>query len=318
MTTVLHNPREFLFVEKYRPQTLDDCILPERILKPFREMVKKGEIINTLLVGSGGVGKTTVAKALCKELGCDYIVINCSENGNIDTLRTTIREFASTVSLDGGIKVVIMDEADGLPSSSTQQALRNFIEEFSVNCRFIFTANFKNKIIEPLHSRLLEFDFTLTKEEKPAILMAWVKRLTQIMQQEGIQYDPELLTKVAVHFFLDFRKTLNNIQRYSQSGTLEIGALGMASSEMVDVIYEMLKGKKFSDMRKWVAENPDTDINVLGRSLYNHIDQYVQPASIPQFILHFNDYQHKNSMVVNKEINLMAFLTELMADLQYI
>ena len=208
--------------------------------------------------------------------------------------------------------------ANGVYAHNCQQALRNFIEEFSVNCRFIFTANFKNKIIEPLHSRLLEFDFTLTKEEKPAILMAWVKRLIQILQQEGIQYDPELLTKVAVHFFPDFRKTLNNIQRYSQSGTLEIGALGMASSEMVDVIYEMLKGKKFSDMRKWVAENPDTDINVLGRSLYNHIDQYVQPASIPQFILHFNDYQHKNSMVVNKEINLMAFLTELMADLQYI
>lgn len=314
--TVTTNAREHLFVEKYRPQSINETILPKRYKDFFKAMVAKGELQNLLLVGGAGTGKTTVAKALCNELDCDYIVINCSENGNIDTLRTTIRQFASSVSLDGNTKVVILDESDGL-TNVTQQALRNFIEEFSRGCRFIFTANFKNKIIEPLHSRLVEVEFTLTKEEKLEVFMQWKPRVAEILKAENIAYDDKMLTELLATTFPDFRKTLNQIQRYSVDGELKPVVMGFIGSDAVAGIYAMLKDKKFSEMRKWVAENPDNDFNSLASALWARVDEFVQPDSIPQFLIHYNTYQYKNSFVVNKEINLMAFLTELMVDVQF-
>ena len=313
---IQHDADNFLWVEKYRPTKISDCILPKRIGEFAQAMIDKGEIQNLMLVGGAGTGKTTLARALCNQLDMDYIIINCSENGNIDTLRTTIRDFASTVSLMGGVKAVILDEADGL-TSATQQALRNFIEEFSANCRFIFTANFESKIIDPLKSRTVYLNMSLTKQEKLPCIKAFDDRVKQILDFEGIKYDSKVLTQLLIKHFPDFRKTLNELQKLTIRGELSPEAMAMVTVNMVGEIYEMLKGKKFSEMRKWVAENPDCDFPMISRLLWNAVDNHVDADSIPQFLLHYNQYQINHGIVVDREVNLVAFLLELMVDVKF-
>ena len=263
------------------------------------------------------MGKTTCAKALCEELEIDYLIINCSENGNIDSIRTTVRTFASSVSLMGGFKCVIFDEADGL-SNAAQQALRNFIEEFSNNCRFIFTANFGNKIIEPLKSRTVQVDMSMTKEEKMNLIVKFDARVKEILKLEGIEeYDKKVLATLITKYFPDFRKTLGTLQNLTMTGTLDASAMANVTVDEVATIFNFLKSKDFTSMRKWVAENPDNDLPVLARMLWGKVDAFVEHDGIPQFVLHLNQYQINHASVVDKEINLVAMLTELMVDIRY-
>lgn len=313
---IASNPNDFLWVEKYRPKRVEDCILPDRIKEYATSMLKKGEPQNLMLTGSAGTGKTTLAKALCEEMGLDYILINCSEDGNIDTLRTTIRGFASSVSLMGNVKCVILDEADGC-SNATQQGLRSFIEEFSNNCRFIFTANFGNKIIEPLKSRTIQIDMSLTKSEKMSIIKGIDTRVKDILAQEQIEFDTKVLATIVMKYFPDFRKVINELQRLCIDGVLDSNSMAIASIDVVKDVYKMLKAKSFSDMRKWVSENPENDFVTMFKMLWTKVDEYVEPDSIPQMLLHINQYQLNHAVVVDKEINLMAFLTELMVDLKF-
>lgn len=315
--TTSTNPEQFLWVEKYRPRKIEDCIFPAKVYKQLQPMVDKGEIQNLMFIGQAGIGKTTAAKALCEQLNIDYLVINCSENGNIDTIRTTVRTFASSVSIFGSFKCVIFDEADGL-TNATQQALRNFIEEFSANCRFIFTANFGNKIIEPLKSRTVQVDLTILKQEKAEIAMRFDKRIKEILNNEDIQIaDNKVLASLVIKYFPDFRKTLNELQNLTMTGVLDETAMSSVSSDDLETVFKLLKAKDFTGMRKWVAENPDMDLPVLAKQLWSKVDLYVSHDSIPQFVLHLNQYQINHASVVDKEINLVAMLTELMADIQY-
>ena len=311
------NPDNFLWVEKYRPKRISDCIFTDKVVKQLQPMVDKGELQNLMFIGSAGVGKTTAAKALCEELGIDYLVINCSENGNIDTIRTTVRTFASSVSLMGGFKCVIFDEADGL-STTAMQALRNFIEEFSNNCRFIFTANFGNKIIEPLKSRTVQVDMSMTKEEKVKLIVKFDARVKEILKLEGVEeYDKKVLATLITKYFPDFRKTLGTLQNLTLTGTLDASAMSNVTVDEVATIFKFLKAKDFTSMRKWVAENPDNDLPVLAKMLWGKVDSFVEHDSIPQFVLHLNQYQINHASVIDKEINLVAMLTELMADIRY-
>ena len=314
---ITSNPEQFLWVEKYRPRTIADTIMPERMRKQLQPMVDTKSLSNLLFVGSAGIGKTTLARALCEELDIDYILINCSENGNIDTIRTTVRNFASTMSLMSDFKCVIFDESDGL-SNSSQQALRGFIEEFSNNCRFIFTANFGNKIIEPLKSRTVQVDLSFTKEEKKTMIIAFDKRVKEILKLEGVEeYDSKVLAQLIVKHFPDFRRILNILQNITQTGKLDASAMSSVSVNVVDEVYKLLKKQDFVGMRHWVAENPDNDLPTLVRMMWQKADEYVQPDSIPQLLLYFNQYQSSNATVVDKEINLMAMLTEIMADVRF-
>jgi DNA polymerase III delta prime subunit len=305
--------KEFLWVELYRPTKISECILPKGIQKTFSEIVKSGELPNMMFSGTAGVGKTTVARALCNELGLDHIVINGSEEGNIDTLRGKIKQFASTVSLQGGYKVVILDEADYLNPQSTQPALRGFIEEFSMNCRFILTCNFKNRIIEPLHSRCSVYEFSIPNGEKPAIASAFFKRLTNILDQESVAYEPQALATLIEKYFPDWRRVLNECQRYSISGKIDAGVLVNLSDQNVKGLMKSLKEKDFKTMRKWVVDNIDTEPQAIFRKVYDSMVEYLQPQSIPQVVLILADYQYKNSFVADHEINVVACMTELMA-----
>ena len=310
--------KEFLYVEKYRPQTIEDTILPASIKKSFFEFVKNGEIPNLLLSGSAGVGKTTVAKALCNELGADYIVINGSDEGRlIDTLRTKIKNFASTVSLAGGPKVVILDEADYISADSVQPALRNFIEEFSSNCRFIFTCNYKNRIIPALHSRCTVIDFSITPEEKQRLASVFLSRLMEICDSEGIKYDTQVLVELILKFFPDFRRCLNEVQRYGASGEIDSGLLATLSEEKLTPLLDMLKDKDWAGMRKWVGQNSDQDFNTLYRKLFNALEKKLQPSSIPASVLLIADYQHKSAFAMDSEINFVACLTEIMSECKF-
>lgn len=309
---------EFLWVEKYRPKTIKDTILPESLKKTFSEIIASGEIPNMLFSGSAGVGKTTVAKALCNELGCDYIMINGSEEGNIDTLRTKIKHFASTVSLQGGHKVVILDEADYLNPQSTQPALRGFIEEFSNNCRFILTCNFKNRIIEPLHSRCSVYDFSIPNGEKPAIGAGIFKRITHILDTEGVSYEQPVLVQLVQRHFPDVRRILNELQRWSVSGTIDVGILVNLSDENVKSLMGTLKDKNFKRMRQWVVDNMDTEPQAIFRKVYDNMSEYVVPGSIPQVVLILADYQYKNAFVADHELNVVACMTELMASVEWL
>nr|DAP27892.1 MAG TPA: DNA polymerase accessory protein sliding clamp [Caudoviricetes sp.] len=314
---ITSNPEQFLWVEKYRPRTIADTIMPERVRKQLQPLVDSKSLTNLMMVGIQGCGKTSTARALCEELGIDYILINCSENGNIDTIRTTVRNFASTMSLMGDFKCVIFDEADHLTNLS-QAALRGFIEEFSNNCRFIFTANFGNKIIEPLKSRTVQVDLSFTKEEKKAMIIAFDKRVKEILKIEGIEeYDSKVLAQLIVKHFPDFRRILNILQNITQTGKLDASAMSSVSVNVVDEVYQLLKKQDFVGMRHWVAENPDNDLPTLVRMMWQKADEYVQPDSIPQLLLYFNQYQISNATVVDKEINLMAMLTEIMADVRF-
>lgn len=304
---------EFLWVEKYRPKTIDQCVLPKGLAKTFTEISSTGELPNMMFSGTAGVGKTTVAKALCNMLDLDYIVVNGSEEGNIDTLRGKIKQFASSVSLQGGYKVVILDEADYLNPQSTQPALRGFIEEFSNNCRFILTCNFKNRIIEPLHSRCSVYDFAIPNAEKPAIAGGIFKRVTNILDTEGVKYDQKVVAELVQKYFPDFRRILNECQRYSVSGTIDSGILSNLGDENVKGLLSHLKNKDFKMMRKWVADNMDSEPHAIYRKIYDNMSEYLQPQSIPQVVLILADYQYKNAFVADHELNTVACMTEIMA-----
>jgi DNA polymerase III delta prime subunit len=307
----------FLWVEKYRPQKIDDCVLPEALKKTFKEYINKGELPNFLLCGTAGTGKTTVAKALCNEIGAEYMFINGSEESGIDVLRTKIKSFASSVSLTDAKKVVILDEADYLNPNSTQPALRAFIEEFSNNCRFILTCNFKNRIIEPLHSRCAVIEFKIDNAEKKNMLEGFFKRTRQILTQENIEFDPQVVAEMLTKYFPDFRRILNELQRYSVSGKIDTGILVNVSEESYKTLIKFMREKDFTEVRKWVGKNSDTDSVSLFRQLYDSASTIMEPASIPQLILILAEYQYKAAFVADHELNNMAAMTEIMANCKF-
>jgi DNA polymerase III delta prime subunit len=307
---------EFLWVEKYRPQLIADCILPDDIKATFQSYVKQGNLPNLLLSGGAGTGKTTVAKALCNELEVDCYVINASMNGGIDTLRNEIMNFASTVSFSGGRKCVILDEADHL-TPQTQAALRNFMEEFSKNCAFILTCNFKNKIIDPLHSRCAVVDFKIPVAVKASLAAQFFKRALNILEQEGIEHDKAAVAGVINKYFPDWRRVLNELQRYSASGKVDSGILANFSDESFKSLVELVKTRKWKEMRKWVGENIDTEPTAIMRRFYDQAFDLMTPASVPNLVLLIADYQYKDAFVADAEINLVAFLTSCMTNLEW-
>ena len=307
--------KEFLFVEKYRPQTIEDCILPEGLKETFQKIVDKGELPNMMFTGSAGVGKTTVARALCNELDLDYMLINGSEDGNIDTLRGKIKQFASTISLQGGQKVVILDEADYLNPSSTQPALRGFIEEFSSNCRFILTCNFKNRIIDPLHSRCSIYEFNLGNKAEMA--QKFMARLQFILDSEHIIYDNAVIAELIMKYIPDWRRVINECQRYGMSGHIDTGILVTLSETSIAGLMQDLKTKNFKKMRKWVTDNIDVESAKLFRLIYDNMSDYVEPSSIPQLVLILADYSYKDSFVADHELNVVACMTEIMSSIKF-
>jgi DNA polymerase III delta prime subunit len=308
---------EVLWTEIYRPRTITECILPQDIKKTFQAFVDSGTIPNLLLTGTQGTGKTTIARAMCEQLGCDYIVINGSMNGGIDTLRNEIQQFASTVSFSGGRKMVILDEADYLNAQSTQPALRNFMEEFSKNCGFILTCNFKSRIIEPLHSRCSIVEFKIPPKEKPVLANQFYKRVLDILGKENVEYNKNVVGELITRHFPDWRRILNELQRYSVSGKIDSGILVNLSDEHFTQLVTILKDRRFNDMRKWVAESNDTEPAVLFRKIYDALNTIVKPQSIPQAILILAEYQYKSAFVADQEINLVACLSQLMAEVEY-
>ena len=306
---------EFLFVEKYRPKTIEDCVLPKSLKDTFQSIIDKGELPNMMFTGSAGIGKTTVARALCNELGLDYMMINGSEDGNIDTLRGKIKQFASTVSLQGGQKVVILDEADYLNPQSTQPALRGFIEEFSKNCRFILTCNFKNRIIDPLHSRCSIYEFNLGNKEKMA--MAFMQRLQFILDSENIKYENQVLAELIMKYIPDWRRVINECQRYGMSGVIDTGILVTLSESSIKSLMKDLKSKNFKSMRKWVSDNIDVESAKLFRMVYDNMITYVEPSSVPALVLILADYSYKDSFVADHELNVVACMTEIMSQIKF-
>ena len=305
-----------LWVEKYRPAKIEDCILPDGIKETFQEFVKRKEIPNLLLSGTAGVGKTTVAKALCNEVGCDYIIINGSDESGIDVLRNKIKNYASSVSLMGGRKVVIIDEADYLNPNSTQPALRGAIEEFASNCSFIFTCNFKNRIIDPIHSRCSVIDFKINGS-KPKLAAQLFKRVENILSQEGVTYDKEVVAAVITKHFPDNRRILNELQRYSVSGSIDKGMLSNVSDIQLADLLRALKDKDFASARKWVTNNLDNDPARIFRKLYDSLYESLKPQSVPQLVLILAKYQYQAAFVADSEINLIACLTEIMVDCEF-
>ena len=308
---------EVLYVEKYRPQKIDDTILPEKTKAMFKKFVSDDSVPNLLLTGGPGVGKTTIAKAMLEEMGCDYIVKNGSLNVNIDTLRYEISTYASAVSLAGGRKYVIFDEADYLNATSVQPALRNFIEEYSSNCGFIFTCNFKNRIIEPLRSRLSEVDFTIETSQRPQLAAQFYKRVRAILDNEQVEYDNKVVAKVIEKHFPDFRRVLTELQSYAASGKIDEGIFINLKQESMDELFKLLKGKDFTNMRKWVALNSDQDMNEMFRRIYDMANDKVQLKSMPGFVVTLADYMYKSNFVADQEVNMVAFLTEIMLESEY-
>ena len=308
---------DFLWVEKYRPKTVADCILPQTLKQQFHDVVATGELPNMLFTGTAGLGKTTVAKALCNELDLDYILINGSEEGNIDTLRGKIKQFASSVSLQGGYKVVILDEADYLNAQSTQPALRGFIEEFANNCRFILTCNFKNKIIDPLHSRCGVYEFNTSKKDLPKLAQDFYQRLLYILDREGIKHDEKSPVDLVMKYAPDWRRVLNESQRFSTSGTLINASSTNSSPNNFDSLAKLLKDKDFKGMRHWVVNSMDIDATAIFRGIYDSMNDYVVPQSIPQLVLILADYQYKNAFVADHELNVVACMTEIMANVEF-
>jgi DNA polymerase III delta prime subunit len=308
---------DFLWVEKYRPRKITDTILPKSLKDTFQKVVDSGEMQNMLFTGTAGLGKTTVAKALCNELGLDYIIVNGSEEGNIDTLRGKIKQFASSISLQGGYKVVILDEADYLNPQSTQPALRGFIEEFSNNCRFILTANFKNRIIEPLHSRCGVYEFNTSKKDLVPLAEQMLNRLKFILQSENVGFNSKVLIELILKFAPDWRRVINECQRHSISGVLNSDVLLGSSNANVKELMDFLKNKDFKKMRAWVVNNMDQDTTSIIRSLYDNMIQYVKPHSIPQLVLILADYQYKDAFVADHELNMVACMTEIMSSVEF-
>ena len=311
---------ENLWVEKYRPRKIEDCILTNELKETFKQFLNQKEIPNLLLSGTAGTGKTTVARALCEELGVDYIMINGSDEGrHIDTLRNNIKNFASTVSLTetAGHKVVIVDEADYMNPDSVQPALRAFIEIFYKNCRFIFTCNFKHKILPALHSRCTVIDFAVTNGEKNKSYSDFHKRLQYILNEEKIGFDPKVLAELIQKYYPDFRRTINELQRYSVRGKIDSGVLFSLTEVDTKKLIEILKEKRFNDMRKWVIQNLDKEPSALFSSVYEILYKYLQPQSIPQAVLVIAGYQYKAAFVADQEINMVACLTEVMANCKF-
>jgi DNA polymerase III delta prime subunit len=308
---------DFLWVEKYRPKTVEDTILTPDLKNTFKQFVDQKNVPNLILAGGPGVGKTTIAKAMLEELGCSYIVINGSMNGNIDTLRNEIKNFASTVSFVGGRKYVILDEADYLNPQSTQPALRNFMEEYSSNCGFILTCNFLNRIIEPLHSRCSVINFKITASDKPKLAALFMKRVKTILQSENVEFDEKVIAQMIMKYFPDWRRVLNELQRYSATGKIDVGILSNVSDISTSKLIDSLRDKDFTTMRKWVAENLDNEPEVLFRNFFDNAVNYMQASSVPQLVILLADYQYKSAFVVDQEINMVAFLTEVMAGCEF-
>ena len=305
-----------LWTEKYRPKKIADCILPERLKTPFQEYVTQNNIPNLLLSGGAGVGKTTVAKAMCEEIGCDYLVINGSDESGIDTFRVKIKNFASSMSLAGGRKVIIIDEADYLNPNSTQPALRNAIEEFAGNCSFIFTCNFKNRIIDPLHSRCAVIDFALKNNEKAQMATQFFKRIQSVLQSEKVDYEDKVVVELVKKHFPDFRRVINELQRYSQFGKIDSGILAHIVEVSIGDIIKYIKEKDFGAIRKWVASN-DIDATTFFRKIYDNLYDVLKPQSIPQAVIILADYQYKQAFVADSEINTVACLTEIMVACEF-
>lgn len=309
---------QYLWVEKYRPQKIDDCVLPESLKKTFKEFIDSGELPNFLFCGTAGTGKTTAAKALCNEVGAEYILINGSDEGRkIDTLRTTITSFAAAVSLDNRKRVVIIDEADYMNADSVQPALRAFIEEFSNNCRFIFTCNFKSRIIEPLHSRCAVVDFKIDSKEKQEIAGKFFKRVSGILETESVTYDKAVVAELIMKHFPDYRRILNELQRYSVSGTIDKGVLSSVSEETFKDLITNLKAKNFNEVRKWVAKNSDMETTAIFHELYESATDYMELQSVPQLVVILADYQYKAAFVADHELNMMAAMTEIMTSCKF-
>jgi len=311
--------KDFLWCEKYRPQTVQECILPADLKKTFSDIVATGEVPNMLFTGTAGLGKTTVAKAICNELDLDYILINGSEDSGIDLIRDKVRRFASSISLSGGYKVVILDEADYLNARSTQPALRGFIEEFSDNCRFILTCNFKNRIIEPLHSRCGVYEFNTTKKDMAKLCGLFYQRTIEILQNEGIDFSGQTkdLAELIMKHAPDWRRVLNELQRASTKGELDIQRLAKTDTSY-DKLFTALKEKNFKTMRSWVVNNMDVDSSVIFRTLYDTMFERVQQQSIPQLVLILADYQYKDAFVADRELNVVACMTEIMANVEFV
>ena len=309
----------FLWVEKYRPKTIDDCILSNTIKGTLNDLVKEERVPNLMFTGPAGVGKTTVARAICDMINSDYIIINGSDEGRmIDTLRTKMTQFCSTISLRGGRKVVIIDEADYMNPDSVQPAMRGFIEKFTENCSFIFTCNYKNRIIEPIHSRCAVVDFTSPKSEKPEIANAFLNRCDHILKSENIEYDKRVIVELINKHFPDFRRMLNEMQRYSTSGQIDSGILANIGELNLNALVSALREKNFPNMRQWVTSNVDNDPASVYRKIYDKLYEVVSKGSIPQAVLIIADYQYKSAFVADQEINLVACLIELMAECEFV
>ena len=308
---------EILWVEKYRPQSIEDCILPSELKQTFQQFVDNEEIPNLLLTGTAGVGKTTIAKAMLEQIGCTYMMINGSEESGIDTLRTKIKNFASTVSMDGKRKYVILDEADYLNPQSTQPALRGFIEEFSKNCGFILTCNFRNRIIEPLHSRCSTVEFRIPNAEKPKLASQFMKRVQHILETENVKSNDDVVATLIGKFFPDWRRCLNELQRYSATGQIDSGILVNLSDSSIQELLSFIKNKEFTNTRKWIVHNLDNDPSRIYRRIYDSLYDSVAPSSIPHCVLILADYSYKSAFVADQEINLLACLTEIMQQVEF-
>lgn len=308
---------EFLWVEKYRPNTIADTILPVELKTVFQKYVEQKNVPNLMLAGDAGIGKTTVARAMLEELDCDYIVINGSMNGNIDTLRNDIQNFASSMSLTGKRKYVILDEADYLNPNSTQPALRNFMEEFSKNCGFILTCNFKNRIIAPLHSRCAVIDFKIPNDEIPKLAMQFMKRVINILNAENVEYDKNVIVQIIQKYFPDWRRVINELQRYSAIGKIDTGILANFQAESIDELIDLMKDKNYTGMRNWVGGNVDKDVNNLFRQFYDQSTKHFKMSSVPSLVLLIGKYQYQAAFTADPEINFMAFLTECMIELDF-
>lgn len=310
------NEVDFLWSQRYRPRTVEETILPKKTKAEFQKFVEGKNIPNLLLFGPPGMGKTTSAKAMLEQLDCDYLTVNGSMHGGIDTLRGEIASFASSVSFRGGRKYVLVDEADHL-TDATQKSFRSFSEEFSKNCGFIFTCNFLNRIIEPLHSRFGLVDFNIPKSEKEKILLQFFKRVTEILEKEGVEYDKKVLAQVITKYFPDFRRTLNELQKYAANGSIDAGILNSVRESSIEAVFELMKNKNFTGLRKWCAENSDQDATAIYRELYDAMAKYVRLETQPGFIVTLGTYMHRHASVADPEINLAACLTEIMIESEF-